>query len=228
MTGPGDELAARAGGRGHLRASHADREQVVSMLKAGFVQGMLTKDELDARLSEALVSRTYADLAALTADLPAGLTDSRPPEPMPESANRKAVKAIAYLTAAVWSMFAAAAMAAAAADGENPLVGLVAAVVFIPFLVIPLAALLLFHEWLDKRVDKRQRSRGLPPGAAGETSQRPAPADPARQLPHIKHDPRRTAEAGPIRRPGPPLSRRRPPHRWHALGRRYAIGCPGH
>ena len=26
MAGPGDEIAAGAGGRGHLRASHADRE----------------------------------------------------------------------------------------------------------------------------------------------------------------------------------------------------------
>jgi hypothetical protein len=42
MTGPGDEKAAAA--RGHLRASHADREQVVGTLKAAFVQGRLTKD----------------------------------------------------------------------------------------------------------------------------------------------------------------------------------------
>jgi hypothetical protein len=224
MTGPGDELAAQAGGRGHLRASHADREQVVSMLKAGFVQGMLTKEELDARLSGALVSRTYADLAALTADLPAGLTDSRPPEPMPESANRKAVKAIAYVTAAVWSMLAAAAMAAAAAEGENPLGGLVFAVVFIPFLVIPLAALLLFHEWLEKRAGKRQRSRGLPPGAAGETSQRPAPAGPARQLPQANRHLPHTAETRTNRGPGQPLARWRASHRSRPLRRRYATG----
>ena len=39
MAGPGDEIAAGAGGRGHLRASHADREQVIGVLKAAFVQG---------------------------------------------------------------------------------------------------------------------------------------------------------------------------------------------
>ena len=77
--GPGDEMAAGAGGRGHLRASHADREQVIGMLKAAFVQGRLTKDELDMRVGQTLASRTYADLAALTADLPAGLTGARPP-----------------------------------------------------------------------------------------------------------------------------------------------------
>jgi Domain of unknown function (DUF1707) len=70
MTGPGDEIAAGAGGHGRLRAAHADREQVIGTLKAAFVQGMLAKDEFDARVGQALASRTYADLAALTADIP--------------------------------------------------------------------------------------------------------------------------------------------------------------
>ena len=69
----GDEIAAGTGGRGHLRASHADREQVIGTLKAAFVQGRLTRDELDLRVGQALAPRTYAELAALTADLPAGL-----------------------------------------------------------------------------------------------------------------------------------------------------------
>jgi hypothetical protein len=43
---------------------------VIGMLKAAFVQGGLTKDEFDARVGRALTGRTYADLAALTADLP--------------------------------------------------------------------------------------------------------------------------------------------------------------
>src|SRR5579864_546096 len=64
---PGDEMAA--GGRGHVRASHTDRERAVETLKAAFVQGRLTKDELEARTGRALNARTYADLAALTADL---------------------------------------------------------------------------------------------------------------------------------------------------------------
>ena len=44
MAGPGGVL--EAAGRGHLRASHADRERVIGTLKAAFVQGRLTKDEL--------------------------------------------------------------------------------------------------------------------------------------------------------------------------------------
>jgi hypothetical protein len=54
---------------------------VIGALKAAFVQGMLAKDEFDLRVGQALASRTSADLAALIADLPAGLTSAKPPEP---------------------------------------------------------------------------------------------------------------------------------------------------
>src|SRR3984885_1810480 len=66
--------------RGRLRASHADREQVIEVLKAAFVQGRLAKDEFDARVGQAFTARTYAQLAAVTADLPAGLVTARPGE----------------------------------------------------------------------------------------------------------------------------------------------------
>jgi len=77
--GPGDEAAAGAGGHSHLRASHADREQAIDVLKAAFVQGRLAKDEFDLRVGQVLASRTYADLGALTADIPAGLVSAQPP-----------------------------------------------------------------------------------------------------------------------------------------------------
>src|SRR5215472_15577683 len=67
MTGPQDPAAA---GGDRMRAGHADREQVIEMLKNAFVHGRLTRDELDARAGQALAARTYADLAALTADIP--------------------------------------------------------------------------------------------------------------------------------------------------------------
>jgi hypothetical protein len=56
----GDEIAAGETGRGHLRASHADREQVIGTLKAAFAEDMLAKDKFDARVGLAFVSRTYA------------------------------------------------------------------------------------------------------------------------------------------------------------------------
>jgi hypothetical protein len=56
---------------GHMRAAHADRERVVGTLKAAFVQGRLDRDELDTRVGAAFAARTYGELAALTADIPA-------------------------------------------------------------------------------------------------------------------------------------------------------------
>jgi hypothetical protein len=78
MPEPRDQIPATRG-RGHLRACHADREQVIGVLKAAFVQGRLGRDELTARVGQALAARTYADLAALTADLPARLVAAEPP-----------------------------------------------------------------------------------------------------------------------------------------------------
>ena len=70
-----------AGGDSGLRASHADREQVIDVLKAAFVQGLLTKDEFDLRMSQAFAARTYAEVADVTADIPAGLIGVQPRRP---------------------------------------------------------------------------------------------------------------------------------------------------
>jgi hypothetical protein len=77
-TGPADKNTA-AVARGRLRASHADREHVIGTLKAAFVQGRLTKDELDLRIGQTLAARTYAELGRLTVDVPAGLVAATPP-----------------------------------------------------------------------------------------------------------------------------------------------------
>jgi len=53
-------------------ASSADRERTVGVLRAGFTEGRLTEDELDDRVALAYSARTYEQLWALTADLPAG------------------------------------------------------------------------------------------------------------------------------------------------------------
>ena len=77
MTGSGDEVA---GGLGYLRASDTDREQVIDTLKVAFIQGRLTKGELDVELGHALAARTYAQLAAVIAGIPAGSSVARPPK----------------------------------------------------------------------------------------------------------------------------------------------------
>jgi hypothetical protein len=87
--GPGDRLTPSTAGRGHLRASHDDREHVVDFLKAAFVQGRLTKEELEARAGQALGSRTYAELAGLTGDLPGGPVTAAPPRQAARSRARR-------------------------------------------------------------------------------------------------------------------------------------------
>ncbi|GAB2909582.1 DUF1707 SHOCT-like domain-containing protein [Streptomyces heilongjiangensis] len=57
-----------------VRASHADRDRVVEVLRVAAGDGLLTADELDERLEAALSARTLGDLAPLTADLPASAT----------------------------------------------------------------------------------------------------------------------------------------------------------
>ncbi len=80
MAGPGDEVAAaESRSRGGLRASDADREQVIAALKAAFVQGRLTEDELCARVDRVYASQTYAELAEVIADIPTAFTGARSP-----------------------------------------------------------------------------------------------------------------------------------------------------
>ena len=73
---PGAQAAAAG-----PRASRADRERVIDLLKAAFVQDRLARDEFDARVGQALTSGTYAELAAVTADLPAELIGAPPRRP---------------------------------------------------------------------------------------------------------------------------------------------------
>ena len=65
-----------------MRAASADRERAVDVLKAGFAEGRLTQDEYNERMNRAYTSRTYAELMALTADLPAGAMPTVYPMPM--------------------------------------------------------------------------------------------------------------------------------------------------
>jgi hypothetical protein len=113
VAGPGDQMAAGGSARGHLRASDADREQVIDTLKDAFALGRLTRDELVVRAGRALTSRTYAELAAITADIPAPLIKAQPtPQPARAPAPKPAtVKAAAWGAAlviappALWAVF---------------------------------------------------------------------------------------------------------------------------
>ncbi len=68
-----------------MRASTADRERAVDVLRAAFTEGRLTQEEHTDRVEQAYKSRTYGELEALTADLPTGPlgTMAHPGVPVP-------------------------------------------------------------------------------------------------------------------------------------------------
>lgn len=152
---PGDQGAAAGG---YLRASHADREQVIAVLKAAFVHGMLTKEELDARAGQTFASRTRGELAAVTADLPAGLITAMPPDKtVAAQAEPSANKAL------LWGSWVAVLLIVGFMSGASvasPYFALVVGV--LPLLItVPVAGTLTFDAWREKR------SHGqLPPGTA--------------------------------------------------------------
>ena len=172
VVGPGDERAVGAGGRSfsYVRASHADREQVIDVLKAAFVQGRLAKDELDLRLGRVLASRTYADLSALTADLPVRLTRAQPPEParqpgtgqpgtdqrgieqsgtgpVPVSSERKIVRAWACATVVLPSLAVGVALLN---SGTDIAMIAIAVALFACVVAVPVSGLMMLHAWIEK------------------------------------------------------------------------------
>ena len=73
---PDPEVNVPAGpqhvGTSAMLAGTADRERATDVLKAGFAEGRITRAEHDERVARAHTARTYAELAELVADLPAG------------------------------------------------------------------------------------------------------------------------------------------------------------
>jgi hypothetical protein len=178
-TWPGDQAAA---GRGRLRASHADRDRVIDTLKAAFVQGRLAKDEFDERVGQTLAARTHAELAALTADIPAGLPMPAPPRAAGRDLDRlrdsKVAKAAVGATVAAGLL-----MIAAIGNGSNnPVSGLVAVVLLSPVWVVILAGLLALHSRIEKRA-ARQLPRGPGRGGLGLGGQRSTGSGHGRDLP---------------------------------------------
>jgi hypothetical protein len=194
-TESGHEKAAGAAGRGHLRASHADRDQVIDTLKAAFIQGRLTKDELDLRVGQTLASRTYAELAALTGDIPAGVAAARSPR-TPARARGKTAK-VAVCVGLALALIATAVFSGPGDDAER-LVWL--AIFFLPAGGLAVGGLFLFHSWLENRA-RRQLPQGPAGSRGGPASQRAAPVARAGTPPQIGQAPPHTAEAAPRRRP---------------------------
>lgn len=164
-TGPAGQTAAAPDGYGRMRTSRADREQAIDTLKAAYVQGRLTKNELDDRLGRALVPLTQAELTALTEDLPDGLAAARRPrgagqggQGMARPQESNAAKAGVFTTLVAGMM-----MVSAVGNGiANPLHVLAVVLLFSPVWMLALGGLLLLHSRMEARGARR-----LPPGPPG-------------------------------------------------------------
>jgi len=160
---------------------------VIDTLKIAFADGRLDKDELDARVGQTLAARTYAELATVTADIPAAPAQAPPP--------RRAARPPVNKEAVKWGLVAAGAMIppamfVAAAYGAPVTLALLA----LPLLVIELPVVIIFVVLTLARQhnDRSRASRGhLPPrsaqaGRAVEAEQHgstgPDPAPPGRSL----------------------------------------------
>jgi hypothetical protein len=145
---PEDTRTATAARRVHLRASQADREDVLEALKAAHVAGRLTGDEFEARVGQAFASRTRADLAAITADIPAVPVAAQPAR-VPD-------RVVAWGTGAI---IAAAALGGAVLIGGSALI----------LWAITMAGVLLFtvSVLLSAQQERRSRRRRPPRSAPG-------------------------------------------------------------
>ena len=218
MVSPGDETAAGAERHARLRACAADREQVIEVLKAAFVQDRITKDELSQRIGKVLASPTY-DLDVLTADIPAGLT--RAPQPAvparrPDD-SKKLIRRASAAVAGTGFVLTEAAIAAFPHYPVAPLVALVVGSVVGALAAGLLAALLTLIKWVLDRSSGTQPSQGPPPGARDNAARHPAPASPAVQPRQISRRPRPGTEAAPSPLLRPPSAGLQPPQRLRSL-----------
>nr|WP_246258730.1 DUF1707 and DUF4190 domain-containing protein [Streptomyces typhae] len=79
--GPGQTAAWGGQGQPSMLAANSDRERAVDVLRAGFAEGRLQKDEYERRVGRAYQARTVGELALLVADLPQGPLGFQQPAP---------------------------------------------------------------------------------------------------------------------------------------------------
>jgi hypothetical protein len=170
-TGPGDQTAPGAAAHGRFLASHTDREQVVDTLKAAFVEGRLTKDELDARAGQAFAARTYADLAALTADIPAMSAGARPRPERARVQTRPTVsrRAIVLRLAACAIILPIVIAVVILSNNEGLAEEVISPLVFVSLMALMIGASHLVDSRLARR--RSRRSGGQPPSRRGPDRQ---------------------------------------------------------
>ena len=80
---------------------------MIEVLQRSFAEGRLDRDELDDRLGQAFLSRFFADLMALIADLPSGPAEMLGPSAPPQRWSRHRIAVAAHLLVALVVLFAA-------------------------------------------------------------------------------------------------------------------------
>ncbi len=205
IVGPGDEIAARAGGHGPLRASDSDREHVIDTLKAAYVYGLVTKDEFDARVSQTFASRTHAELAIVAADIPVGLAAAlQPPGPAPAGGSAPADANVRPGDHAIIATAIFAGLALVTSGFAGPFASLAA--VLLVFGGAGSAFVSLFLLGTKMRGSQRNKRSGgrLPPQRGIDTGPRVPERDramsaaPAEKPPHVSK-PRRRSKANAAR-----------------------------
>ena len=157
MTEPGNEMAAGAAGGDRL---FLYREQTTRTLQAALVQGRLTEDEYDERMGQVSASRSHADLAALTADLPVGRMDAQARPPTARDA-----RICASMSIAAASVVAAVLLW----QPDNALAFLAFIIAAITVLIVPIVT-------VGVMVDVRHQKKSggpLPPGPARRAGEAP-------------------------------------------------------
>jgi hypothetical protein len=144
---------------------------MVDILKSGFVEGRLTKQELDQRVGQALGLRYFADLIALIDDLPAGVFARLPAHPATPAhtghvttgfGNEEAKDAVRRTLAGGGSGRAAVFLIAAAFLALGIYIGSI--LISVPFGVVTLlaAGTIVRAVRANRRVRRIERANGTP------------------------------------------------------------------
>lgn len=168
------------------------REQVIAALTAAYIQGRLTREEFDVRVGQALAM--YAELDALTADIPAS-----PPavtahaELAREAANKKMIRqgtaGVAGLTFVLVTVLGAP---------YNPALAVIVAALLTFFVTVLTAGLLTLLSWaMDRRSGAQRGGAG---GAGPAQGSAPGAADQQGRQTELRQDPPGTVQAA-SRRP---------------------------
>jgi Domain of unknown function (DUF1707) len=164
-------VAARPGGEPDKS------QQVIEALTAAFIQGRLDKDEFDQRVAAALAA--YAELDALTADIPASepAVPSPAPVAVPSEESRQITREAYNRGLAARATFGGAggvmlvAFIAATVGSGNPFLGFMLSGALGAFIVVLLGTVTTLMLWVLESSGGKSSRRTPPPQARGSSAE---------------------------------------------------------